>query len=289
VDRDPKKTGSWDVRDLYIAHLALRDLDGQNFLHAERSNRAGPGIAGASEADGRIWNGNWQALWHDDVQQLQAVDERFAFRFAMRSAKAPVIHGENSVSQKAQGPGRASHYISLTRLNASGQIQLAGKTYEVAGTAWMDHEFFTHQLDAEQSGWDWMSIQLQDDSELMLFNIRRQDGSIDPYSAGTFVDARGDTTHLRRDEFSLEPAGETWISPATHAAYPLRWKISVHKFGITLESSTLLRSQEVTSSGFLPAYWEGAVNFSGIKERSQIGGVGYLEMTGYDHPTEALR
>ena len=290
VDRDPKMTGSWDVRDLYVAHLALSDLDGGKFLHAQRTNRAGPGLAGASDADGRIWNGNWQVVWREGAQELQAVDSRFALRFTMRSVKAPVLNGENGVSQKAPGPGRASHYISLTRLNTDGEIQLAGKTFKVAGSAWMDHEFFTHQMDEDQVGWDWISIQLQDDTELMLFNLRRKDGSIDPYSAGTFVDARGNSTHLRRDEFSLEPAADTWISPTTHAAYPLRWKISVPKFAIALECSTLLRTQELTSSsGFLPAYWEGAVNLNGSKGGSQIGGVGYLEMTGYDHPIEGLR
>jgi predicted secreted hydrolase len=285
VDRDSKTPGTWEVRDLYFAHLALSDLDGGKFLHAERTNRAGPGIAGVSEADGRIWNGNWQVAWCGDEQILQAIDARFALHFALRSAKPSVIHGASGVSQKAEGAGRASHYISLTRLNTQGEIELGGRTFPVAGTAWMDHEFFTHQLEAGQVGWDWMSIQLHDNSELMLFHIRRKDGSIDPYSAGTFVNARGDTTHLRRDEFTLEPVGATWMSPATRAVYPVRWKISIPRLGITLQSSTLLPSQELASSaGFVPAYWEGAVVFAGTKGGSSIGGVGYLEMTGYDHP-----
>ncbi len=290
VDRESKTISTWGVRDLYFAHLALSDLDGGKFLHAERTKRAGPGIAGVNEAVGRIWNGNWQVAWRGDDPVLHAVDERFALHFTLRSAKPPVIHGANGVSQKAEGPGRASHYISLTRLNTQGEIELGGKGFPVAGIAWMDHEFFTHQLEADQVGWDWMSIQLQDNSELMLFHIRRKDGSINPYSAGTFVDGRGDTTHLRRDEFTLEPAGATWVSPATRAVYPVGWKISIPKLGIALESSTLLPSQELASSaGLLPAYWEGAVAFAGTKGGSPIGGVGYLEMTGYDHPIEALR
>jgi len=290
VDRDSKTTGPWEVRDLYFAHLALSDLDGGKFLHAERTNRAGPGIAGVSEAERRIWNGNWQVLWSGNQQVLQAIDERFALHFTLRSAKPPVIHGENGVSPKAEGAGRASHYISLTRLNTQGEIELGGRKVPITGTAWMDHEFFTHQLEADQVGWDWISIQLQDNNELMLFHIRRKDGSIDPYSAGTFVDARGDTTHLRQDEFTLEPVGATWASPATRAVYPVRWKISVPKLGIALEGSTLLPSQELASSaGFVPAYWEGAVVFAGTRGGSSIGGVGYLEMTGYDHPIEALR
>ena len=291
VDRDSNKAAStWTVRDLYFAHLALSDLDDGKFLHSQRINRAGPGIAGVSEADGRIWNGNWQVAWLGDEQILQAIDERFALHFTLRSAKPPVIHGANGVSQKAEGAGHASHYISLTHLKIEGEIELGGRRFQVLGTAWMDHEFFTHQLETDQVGWDWTSIQLQDSTELMLFRIRRKDGSIDSYSAGTFVDARGDTTHLRSDEFKLEPAGASWASPSTGAIYPIRWKISIQKLGIVLESSTSLPSQELSSSaGFLPAYWEGAVVFAGTKGRSPIGGVGYLEMTGYDHPIKALR
>ena len=290
IGRDSTTASTWEVRDLYLAHLALSDLDGGKFLHAERTNRAGPGIAGVSEPDHRIWNGNWQVAWRGDEQIVQAIDERFALHFTLRSVKPPVIHGENGVSQKAEGAGRASHYISLSRLNTQGEIELGGKKFQVAGTAWMDHEFFTHQLEADQVGWDWMSIQLQDNSELMLFHIRRKDGSIDPYSAGTFVDAHGNTTHLLRDEFSLETVGATWASPATHAVYPVRWKISIPKLGIVLESSSPLPSQELAfSAGFVTAYWEGAVVLAGRTGGAPISGVGYLEMTGYDRPIEALR
>lgn len=290
VNRDPKPTNAWDVRDLYVAHVALSDLDSHKFLHAERTNRAGPGVAGVSELDRRIWNGNWQATWRGDDQVLQAIDERFSLQLMLQSAKPPVIHGENGVSQKADGPGRASHYISLTRMKTTGEIQLGGRKFQVTGTAWMDHEFFTHQLDTDQVGWDWLSIQLQDNTELMLFHIRRNDGSIDGHSAGTFVDASGNTTHLRKDEFTLEPLGLSWTSPDTHAVYPLRWKVSIPKLGLALESSTSLPAQELASpTGLLPAYWEGAMAFDGLKGEAPIRGVGYLEMTGYDHPMRQLR
>src|SRR5216684_2060166 len=114
VSRDPAKAAAWDVKDVYLAHLALSDLDGGKFYHAERTNRSGPGIAGASETQGRIWNGNWRIQWHGIGQELNAVDERFQLHFTLRSEKPPVIHGENGVSQKAKEPGRASHYVSLT-------------------------------------------------------------------------------------------------------------------------------------------------------------------------------
>jgi predicted secreted hydrolase len=287
VDRDPAKTAAWDVRDLYLAHLALSDLDGRRFYHAKRTSRAGPGLAGVSERDGRIWNGNWQIGWQRGEQKLQAVDDRFELHFTLRSEKSPVIHGENGVSQKAEGPGRASHYISLTRLVANGRIELAGKQFDVAGLAWMDHEFFTHQLAANQVGWDWLSLQLDDKTELMLFRIRRRDGSIDPYSAGTFVDAQGKSTHLRTSDFTLQPLSDTWTSPITHAVYPIRWGISIPRLGVDLEAKTLLSSQELTGDSKLaPSYWEGAITLTGHEGNTPLAGVGYLEMTGYDQPFE---
>ena len=290
VDRGSPTTSPWDVRDLYVAHLALSDLDGGKFLHAERTNRTGPGIAGVSETDRRVWNGNWQIIWRGDVQVLQAIDESFSLHFMLQSAKSPVIHGQNGVSQKAEAPGRASHYISLTRLNTSGEIELGGRKIQVTGTAWMDHEFFTHQLDADQIGWDWLSIQLQDNTELMLFHIRRRDGSIDDNSAGTFVDARGNTTHLHNNEFTLESTGSMWTSPNTRSVYPLRWKVSIPKLGIALDCSTSLSAQELASSGgLLPVYWEGAMTFDGRKREATIRGVGYLEMTGYGRPVKGLQ
>jgi predicted secreted hydrolase len=283
VSRDTSKTATWDVKDVYLAHLALSDVDGGQFYHAERTNRAGPQIAGVSETTRRIWNGNWSAEWRGDTQQLRAVDERFALELLLRSDKPPVIHGEDGVSQKAEGSGHASHYISFTRLQTSGTIQLLGKTSQVTGSAWMDHEFFTQQLSSEQTGWDWFSIQLADNTELMLFELRRRDGTMDPYSAGTYVDAQGKATHLRAADFSLKATGSSWRSAATGATYPIEWNISVPSLGLSLVASTRLKAQELTGPNkFSPNYWEGAMEFQGQRNGSTTRGVGYLEMTGYD-------
>ena len=66
------------MRDAWLAHLALSDIDGGRFLHAERLNRSGPGLAGASLEQARVWNGNWQVQW-----DLRAGTQRME---AMRSA-----------------------------------------------------------------------------------------------------------------------------------------------------------------------------------------------------------
>ena len=289
VSRDPAKTSAWEVQDLYLAHLALSDLDGGKFYHAERTNRSGPGIAAVNESLGRIWNGNWQIQWRGSDQELQAIDPRFQLHFALHPEKPPVIHGENGVSQKAEGLGRASHYISLTRLATSGVIELGNEKFAVGGISWMDHEFFTHQLEPSQTGWDWLSLQLEDHTEVMLFHIRRKDGSIDPYSAGTLVDANGKTTHLRSADFTLQPSGEFWKSPLTGARYPIHWRVAIPKLSIELEAKTPLESQELTGKTKLaPNYWEGAIVLSGQRNSQSLNGAGYLEMTGYDRPVHLI-
>ena len=158
------------------------------------------------------------------------------------------------------------------------------KKYQLEGTAWMDHEFFTHQLDPSQVGWDWFSLQLDDGSELMLYRLRRKDGSVDPYSAGTYVDPHGYSRFLTADGFSLEP-GQHWTNPDTGTIYPLRWRIRVPSLNIELEVSTPLADQEFTvGSHFAPSYWEGAIDIRGESSGHAVKGEGYLEMTGYDQP-----
>ena len=286
IDPRPNAESVWDVSDIWMAHLALSDIGGGQFLHTERLNRSGPGIAGADFQQARIWNGNWQSQWAlnsaaPGSQTLRAVADRFSFELHLKSEKPPVIHGERGVSQKAEGAGKASHYISFTRLITNGAIVLDGKRYVVDGTIWMDHEFFSHQLESNQSGWDWFSLQMDDRSELMLFRLRRTGGTADPYSAGTFIDPQGRATHLAVNDFKVTP-GKTWTSPSTGGRYPIEWTVDVPSLGFSAELRTPLAQQEITSNARSGStYWEGAIDVAGMRQGRALKGVGYLEMTGY--------
>lgn len=269
----PATTSIWDINDVWMAHLALSDIEGRQFLHTERLNRAGLGIAGADLAQARVWNGNWHSQWtFEGTQKLEAIADRFSFDLSLKPEKPPVINGVNGVSQKAEGAGKASHYISFTRLKTTGSITLDGKQFAVEGSTWMDHEFFSHQLDAGQTGWDWFSMQLEDGSDLMLYRLRRADGSPDPYSAGTYVDLQGHSKHLAASDFKVTP-GKTW----TH--YPVEWTVEVPSMNFKAQVSTPLPQQEITGSG--STYWEGAVDIDATEAGHRLRGVGYLEMTGY--------
>ena len=282
VSRGQTQKSDWNIQDVYLAHFTLSDIDGGRFYHNERVNRAGPGLAGVSEPAAKVWNGNWQVQWKGDQQQLQAIAQNFSIRLVMSSRKPPVIHGKNGVSQKSAGTGQASHYISFTRLLTTGTIQLDARDYQVEGTAWMDHEFFTHELDPNESGWDWVSLQLDDNTELMLYRFRHKDGSVDHFSAGTYIDAEGRPAYLGVADFSMQPGKETYASPATHAVYPIAWRITVPSLRLDLQLTTPLKSQELVSAmGPGLSYWEGSITVSGTRDTKSAKGVGYLEMTGY--------
>ena len=262
---------AWRIDDLYLAHLALTDIANKKFYKSRRLNRAGPGVAGARFSEQRLWNGNWSARWEGEKQVLEATADEFHFRLDLKAVKPPVIHGVGGISQKSSGAGKASHYVSLPRLVVSGEITIGGAKHTVTGAAWMDHEWFTSQLADDQIGWDWFSVQLDNQTELMLFQLRRKDGSIDPYSAGTYVDSQGRARHLTHDDFSLTPL-RRW------KRYPVEWQIRVPSLGLSLEARAAVDDQELDDMTGL-AYWEGAVTYSG-----SATGAGYLEMTGYDKP-----
>ncbi len=218
----------WGPDEIYLAHLALSDIDGQQFFHTERLNRAGPGLAGASLSEQKYWNGNWHSKWISlttGEQQLQAVCDKLGLTLAVTPEKPLVIHGENGISVKGPQPGEASHYISYTRLAAKGTLQWDKRQFEVSGVAWMDHEFFSDTSDSDLAGWDWFAIQLDNNQELMLYRLRRKSGT-DRYSSGTYVDAAGKAHYLSADQFKIEPLA-TWQSKRSGATYPVSWKISV--------------------------------------------------------------
>ncbi len=287
ASREPLRNVHWGMQDLYLAHFAVSDLDAQKFHYTERVNRAGPGIAGISQQPGRVWNGNWQAQWVNDVQQLQAIADDFSIRLTLQSYKPPVIHGLQGVSQKGAGPGHASHYISLTRLITTGIVEIGGKSYTVQGTSWMDHEFSTDSLAPDEVGWDWLSIQLNDNTELMLYRLRHKDGTADPYSSGTYVDAEGRTTFLAARDFTMQALDKVWTCPTSGARYSTAWRVTIPPLALDLQIRTPMQAQELAGKTRLsPSYWEGAIDISGKRASSLISGAGYLEMTGYDRPLD---
>lgn len=267
--------------DLYMAHFALSDKHGKKFFFRERANRGYEGKAGAAVDRFYVWNEDWTLEGRKGSHFIRVRDRDLALRLKLTPLKPPVLHGQNGLSQKGEGEGRASYYYSLTRLETEGELEIAGRTERVRGLSWMDHEFGSNQLREDQVGWDWFGLQLDNHTELMLYVIRRKDGSPDPYSSGTLVPPNGAPRHLKLHEFHLEAVGK-WISPKSGGRYPMGWRLSIPAEGVALELSPSFPDQELdTRKSTRVTYWEGAVEVRGRVRQRPVRGSGYVEMTGY--------
>ncbi len=274
----------WAAKNLYLAHFAISDIPRKSFRYFERVNRAGLGLAGASEKQFHVWIGDWQATGDGTTQRLRAQEDGFAVDLTLVSQKPPVIHGENGISQKGEGRGHASHYYSLTRLTTEGTLTVRGKSFPVSGLSWMDHEFGSTQLNHDQVGWDWFSLQFDDGTELMLYVIRKADGRPDPYSAGTLVEPNGRTVSLKQVDFTVEVL-DRWKSSREKGIYPMKWRFKVPTIGLEVTVTPAFSDQELdTAKSTRVIYWEGAVSAEGTNQGRRLGGRGYVEMTGYAEP-----
>jgi predicted secreted hydrolase len=273
-----QRASDWAADQAYMAHFALTDVAGNRFQSFERFERGAAGLAGAQAEPFDVWLDDWRVqLVEPNVYRLHAAQNDITLDLMLRDVKGPVPQGDRGYSQKGADPGNASYYYSLTRLESSGTVRLGVTEHQVSGLSWMDHEWSTSYLTPDQIGWDWFALQLNDGSELMLFQIRRKDGSIDPFASGTLIAPDGSTRWLHRDDFQVA-VNATWRSPHSSATYPAAWRVQVPSLNLTLDIKPYLADQELDVS---LRYWEGAVHFTGEHGGRAVTGDGYIELTGY--------
>jgi predicted secreted hydrolase len=276
------KKSPWSMDELYMAHFALTDDQGKNFFNTETLNRAGLNTAKADSKTYHVVNKGWQVKQTgQDEFELFAQSGEQALHLNLKAEKPLVIHGKDGVSQKADCIGCASHYYSYTRLLSEGTLTWKGEKFPVKGHTWMDHEFGSNQLTTQQVGWDWFSVQLDDNSELMLYQLRQKNGAMDTNSSGTWVSADGKATHLKLGQFQSKPLAY-WKSSKTSGIYPSGWQVLVPEQGLDLQILPTVRKQELVSpTPGGTSYWEGRCLVSGKHNGKKVSGEAYVELTGY--------
>jgi predicted secreted hydrolase len=265
--------------ELKFAHFAISDPKDGKFRYLQKMSRGAFGEAGFAVGDRLAWIDDWNLQLIEGGMRLAAKSPGASLSLDLKPQKPWIVHGENGVSQKAAGEGRATHYYSGTRLRSTGELTIEGRKSQVEGSSWFDQEWGSNQLTPEQVGWNWFALQFDDGTELMLYQMRLRDGAgVDPNSSGTFVAADGTARHLRVDEYKLTPR-RWWTSKATGGKYPIGWEVEVPSLDLRFEVSTPLEKQELEISPI--AYWEGMIDAKGIKAGKAVRGEGYLELTGY--------
>lgn len=290
----------WRTGQVYMAHFTLSDITGQQFFHDERYSRGGAGLAGAEPVYGdpaleerpyRVWLEDWQVMAVDDDAQTFAMQaamrydgQPVAIDLTLEAVKPIAFQGQAGLSPKSAVEGNASYYYSMTRLETHGTVQVGQERLQVSGRTWMDHEFSTSALGEGAQGWDWFGLILDDGREMMLGQIRLDDGGREPAFGGLIVHQDGSTTYLPSETFSISGT-DSWTSPHTGAVYPSGWQIVIDGAALgqpqdlELMVTPLMQDQELHSGDI--AYWEGAVSVAGSDAHGALSGVGYAELTGY--------
>jgi predicted secreted hydrolase len=285
----PQPASAWRTNQLFIAHIALSDIDGKHFLHAEDIGRGALEIAGVEqESDvAKVFLKKWSARLTPEKHFLEGASDHFSFRLTLTPQKKPVLHGNEGYSLKGSTPERASCYYSFTRLGAQGVLTYEEKKLPVSGLAWMDHEYSSAPLEEDLAGWDWFSLQLSDGAELMLYLLRKKDGGYSNASGGSFVDLEGNVSHLDRSSLDVRIL-DYWVSPKTGARYPSHWRLRVDSPSLDLMVIPNLPEQEIQSPETTRVtYWEGSVSAKGASLNGSVTGSGYVELTGYEKPFDA--
>lgn len=280
------RDSDWASRQIWMGHLAVSDPAGGRFEHRERFSRGALGLAGGESDPLSVWLDDWriESVGRDFLPlRLVAADDGLRLDLTLSAGKPRVLQGTDGLSAKGPEPGNASWYYSYMRMPASGEIAIGDDVFAVSGRAWLDREWSTSALGGGVEGWDWFALQFDDQSELMVYRLRREDGTADVHSAGTFVDPSGRVTRLGVEDFDLTPV-RRWTSPVSAVTYPVAWTVDVAPLGLSVEVEPWQEDQEMNVA---VRYWEGAMRVKGTRGGRPVAGYGYLELAGYRAATEA--
>ncbi len=277
-----KETGNpeasaWRTRTAWMGHLAVTDGGREIHEEAERFGREALNLAGAQGEPLRVWLEDWEVTGREGGFRLQARTGDLGVDLDLRVETPPVLQGEDGLSPKGPELGNASYYYSIPRLSTEGSIAIAGREIDVTGTSWLDREWSTSALSEGVVGWDWFALRLSDGWSMMVYDLRRADGSVTEFSHAVLMDPSGAKRSLSRSVLDLRVL-DRWESPVDGARYPSGWRISVPSLALELRVDPLIRDQEMDLTF---RYWEGAVRVEGEREGRPVSGEGFVELTGY--------
>lgn len=268
----PRPDSDFAAEAVWMAHLAISDIDNRRFFSRERFARGTLELAGAS-AD-QWWLRDWTVTRDGERWRLEAGFDTASLALMLDPVKPVVLQGEAGYSRKGPEPGNASRYYSITRIDAAGRLRLGDDEVGVTGQAWLDREWGSSQLGAGIVGWDWFALQLDDGRDLMLYRLRTEGGEASRYSAGALVEADGAYRILRHDDFDLVPTRH-WRD-RSEVDWPVAWRLRVPPADLRLDVRPAFDAQRWSGA---VDYWEGAVGV--FDPQARRIGRGYLELSGY--------
>jgi predicted secreted hydrolase len=264
--------GGWANQQLWMGHAAVTRADTHRFN--ELFARGGVGQAGVDAKPFAAWIDDWELKGSDRTDDrtlapltLKASGTDFSYALTLEADRPVVLQGDGGFSRKSER-GQASYYYSQPFFRARGSLTIDDKAVDVSGLAWMDREWSSQPLAADQTGWDWLSLHLSSGDKLMLYRLRQKDGKDYPF--GNWISPDGSTQQIFGADIQMTPKGWTEVAGRK---LPVEWQIAIPSRSFSIRCKPL-NAKAWMGTGF--SYWEGPIGFAGSHD-----GVGYLELTGY--------
>ncbi|MCS4244331.1 putative secreted hydrolase [Rhizobium sp. BIGb0125] len=267
----PQERAGWSNPQIWIGHAALTSATSHHV--AEKFGRGGVGQAGVAAEPFAAWIDDWQmksvvTAGQDglDGVSLKASGKDFSYDLTLKAQGPLILQGDHGYSVKSLA-GQASYYYSQPFYAVTGRVELDGQFVEVKGKAWLDREWSSQPLAADQTGWDWFSLHLDSGEKVMAFRLR---DSGEGYTSANWISADGTPSPLASGDVSFEPLRSADVNGKS---IPVEWRMRIPSRGLDITTKALNDQAWMATS---TPYWEGPITFEG-----SASGRGYLEMTGY--------
>ena len=127
-------------KQLLFAHAAVSDPGIGRLLLDQRAAREGFGLAAAAEQDTDVRVEDWRLRRTGDAYEARIAGREFEFSLRFRPTQPVLLQGERGFSRKGPEARQASYYYSRPQLEVSGSMTIKGRSVEVTGAAWPDHQ-----------------------------------------------------------------------------------------------------------------------------------------------------
>lgn len=235
--------------------------------------------------------------------QLFDADKRMGVDLRIVPQKPPIRHGENGVVRGSED--ESMFYYFIPRCEVTGALTFQGVEQRVEqGQAWYDHEFGVGEVydvdvkaeaklapsvrkrvieerrarfDASMVGWNWISVQFDDNTELSVYPEQYVCLNKSAGDHAITIGPRGE--RVCYTQFTLTELAH-WQSPITFVEYPTAWRLQIPEAEIDLEVKVAFDDQEVVTLIARNSFYEGRVNVRGQKRGRAVTGVGFVERSG---------
>lgn len=273
-----------DHKHWYFAHSALADLQFHHSAFRSGREELGNVIIAQQPFSARIDDWQWRStegffpasLHYGSTvinsQQSNLIDatnqQDWQVKLQLDSQSDFFLQGQQGFNKKHAFLDIASHYYSQPFIEVSGDVYWQGSWQKVTGQAWFDREWSSQMLAADQQGWDWFSLRLDQETALMVYRIR---SDLDDHLYASLMTLQGDTETLGAEDIAITPIEDA--DPLSNNGYPQSFHIAIPKRAIDIRVS-VTNPKQIMRFGI--EYFEGMVTFTGSHQ-----GRGFLEMTGY--------